>query len=133
MFKRMSAIIVFLLVAAVSFAGEQYLCDLLKIKSYRAAWNAMLAAQKGLDNWVVSYSSDCDGPSTPVEAVSIEGRKHQLAWFCKTHDCGGNQIYVIFAPDGSRAWALLITEKQRWLGNPSPAIRKALKSASEEH
>lgn len=133
MYKRTAAIVVFLLVATMSFAGEQYLCDLLKIKSYRAAWNAMLAAEKGVDNWVIGYGSDCDGPSTPVETISIENKKYQLAWFCKTHDCGGNQIYVIFAPEVRRAWAFLITEKQRWLGNPGPAIRKALKSASEKH
>ena len=135
MSKCIFAIIAFLLfaeIATVAFAKEQYLCDLLNKKAYRAAWNALLTAEKGVDDWVIGYGKNCDGPTSPNDTVTIEGGTYQLATFCKTHDCAGNYFLIIFSPDANRAWALLITEKTRWLGNPSPPIRAALTKAASE-
>jgi len=48
----------------------------------------------------------------------------------QTHDCGGNEVYALFAPDARQAWGLLIIDgtKQQWLGEPDDAVKAAILS-----
>jgi hypothetical protein len=64
--------------------------------------------------------------------VTVGGESYLLGWVCKAHDCGDNQLHVLFSPDGKRAWGLLITGQQRsWLGKPDAAIQAAIQSGIE--
>jgi hypothetical protein len=51
----------------------------------------------------------------------------------KQHDCGYNNFFALFAPDGKNAWGLFILQQgvdsaptHTWFGNPSPDIQAAL-------
>ncbi len=108
-----------------------YLFDLLKQKPYLAAWNAMLAGTS-VPAWVKNYAKTFDGPSNPSKDVPIQGKVHTLGWVCKAHDCGDNQLQVLFAPGAAQAWGLLTTSgQQQWLGNPDAAIQAAINSNLE--
>lgn len=124
-------LLVLLLAApAVAYAAEEetpYLYDLLKDHDHLAAWNGMLAGET-VPAWLKSYAKTFNGPATPSKAVPIGGQPYTLAWACKAHDCGDNQVYVLFAPGARQAWGLLITpgDKRTWLGRPDPAIQAAI-------
>ena len=120
-------------IASTSFAAEPDLYDLLKQKPYRAAWDAMLKGEKKVDRWIVTFSKTGDGVVDKVKTVAVDGQNDTLGWVCKPHDCGGNQLYVLFAPDASAAWGMLSTGKNiRWLGAPSDAVKAALTTASKQ-
>ena len=59
----------------------------------------------------------------------VGGQPYLLGWVCKPHDCGDNELYVLFAPGARQAWGLLISgDKRSWLGRPDPAIQAAILS-----
>jgi hypothetical protein len=112
-------------------ADGPYLFDLLKQPTYLAAWNGMLAGEQ-VPAWVGKYAKTFDGPSSPSKTVTVGGESYLLGWVCKAHDCGDNQLHVLFSPDGKRAWGLLLTGQQRsWLGKPDAAIQAAIQSGIE--
>ena len=132
MLIRPLLVIVLLLCGAPAHAADPpagpYLFDLLKQKPYLAAWNAMLAGA-GVPAWVKNYAKTFDGPSSPAKDVPIQGKVYTLGWVCKAHDCGDNQLHVLFA---GAAWGLLTTSgQQKWLGNPAAAIQAAINSNLE--
>jgi hypothetical protein len=121
---------VLLLAAPVANAIDKdpYLFDMLKEPSYLAAWNAMLSGER-VPAWVANYAKSFDGPSNPSKTVTIGGKAYLLGYVCKAHDCGDNQLHVLFAPAGKQAWGLLLTgEKRSWLGKPDAVIQTAIKS-----
>lgn len=133
MIARRFLVLALLFCAAPAFAAEDgpYLFDLLKKPAYLAAWNGMLKGET-VPGWVKNYSRTFDGPSSPSKTVSVGGQPHTLAWVCKAHDCGDNQLYVLFAPDAAQAWGLLKTAgPQKWLGAPDAAIQAAILSGVE--
>src|SRR5262249_31262964 len=106
------------LVGGLAKADQPYLYDLLKQKPYRAAWNAMLRGEKKVDAWIVTFGKTYDGVSDQIKSLTVDGQDDKLGWVCKPHDCGGNQLYVLFTPDAGAAWGLLVTDKgTRWFGN----------------
>ena len=135
MLIRPLLVIALLLCGAPAHAADApagpYLFDLLKQKPYLAAWNAMLAGA-GVPAWVKNYAKTFDGPSSPSKDVPIQGKVYTLGWVCKAHDCGDNQLHVLFAPGAAQAWGLLTTSgQQKWLGNPAAAIQAAINSNLE--
>ena len=128
-------VITLLLCGAPAHAADEpsgpYLFDLLKQKPYLVAWNAMLAGAS-VPAWVKNYAKTFDGPSSPSKDVPIHDKVYTLGWVCKAHDCGDNQLHVLFAPDAAQAWGLLTTSgQQQWLGNPDAAIQAAINSNLE--
>jgi hypothetical protein len=121
--------------SAPTFAAAQegpYLFDLLKQPSYLSAWKAMLKGET-VPAWVANYAKTFDGPSTPAKDVPVGGETYTLGWVCKAHDCGDNQLYVLFSPGGNQAWGLLIAagDQRQWLGGPDAAIQAAIESNVE--
>jgi len=121
----------FLSLAAVGAAraDDVYLFDLLKDPAYKAGWTAMLNGARRVEPWIAAL----DGPATPAVRVTVAGETYLFTTLCKAHDCGDNMLNVLFAPGGAPAYALLVVAgaEPRWLGKPSPAVRKALRRAAE--
>ncbi|MEE8633258.1 MAG: Ivy family c-type lysozyme inhibitor [Methyloceanibacter sp.] len=113
-------------------ATKPYLPDLLKKASYLNAWNGMLASES-VPAWVKNYAKSFTGPATPSKNVAVSGEPYTLAWVCKAHDCGDNQLYVLFAPGAKQAWGLMILngDNRSWLGRPDTAIQAAILSGVE--
>jgi inhibitor of lysozyme (Ivy) len=119
--------------ATASFADQPYLYDLLKEKPYHAAWDAMLKGEKKIDRWIVTFGKTYDGVTDKVKTVAVDGQNDMLGWVCKPHDCGNNQLYLLFAPDAKAAWGMLVTDKTtRWLGAPGDSVQAALTAASKQ-
>ncbi|MGH6736884.1 MAG: Ivy family c-type lysozyme inhibitor [Methyloceanibacter sp.] len=127
--RLLLAFVIFGAAPALAQNEGPYLFDLLGDGAYRAAWNGMLNGE-AVPDWVAAYAEDFDGPSSPSTKVSVGGEPYTLAWVCKAHDCGDNQLYVLFAPAGRQAWGLLISggDQRQWLGNPDAAVQAAILS-----
>ncbi|WP_158007352.1 Ivy family c-type lysozyme inhibitor [Methyloceanibacter stevinii] len=106
-----------------------YLPDLMKEQpAYLTAWKEMVAGEK-LPAWVDTFTKTQGAVATPVKTIPVAGQPHTLGWICKPHDCGGNEVYVLFAPEARQAWGLMISDdKRRWLGNPDAAVQAAIES-----
>ena len=122
------AVLIFAAPAAYALDKDPYLFDMLKEPAYLAAWKAMLKGEQ-VPAWVASYAKTFDGPSNPSKTVNLGGKDYLLAFVCKAHDCGDNQLYVLFAPQGKQAWGLLVAgSNQKWLGKPDAPIQAAITS-----
>ena len=106
-----------------------YLPDLMTDKpAYLAAWKAMVAGEK-LPKWVNTFTKTQGAVAAPVTTVPVAGQPYTLGWICKPHDCGGNEVYALFAPEARQAWGLLISDgKRSWLGKPDAAVQAAILS-----
>jgi hypothetical protein len=115
--------------AANALDEDPYLFDTLKEPTYLAAWKAMLKGEQ-VPSWVANYAKTFDGPSTPSKTVTIGSQAYLLGYVCKAHDCGDNQLHVLFAPAGKQAWGLLVTRgsNEKWLGKPDASIQAAIQS-----
>ena len=134
---RVTKLLVGLLVAAVlsgvALADDPYLFDLLKQQTYRNAWNAMFSGEKNIPKWITTFAETYDGVASPAKPVDVGGQADLLSSVCKPHDCGGNELYVLFAPAGAQAWAMLIEgeENPRWFGAPNEAAKAVLRRGPE--
>jgi len=111
-------------------ASQPYLFDLLKKPSYRKSWNELFKGEKNIDRWLAAYAKTKDGPATPRRFIPSDGIMYETSTVCKTHDCGRNIFFVIFAPDGSRAWGLLFKNNtyERFFGNPTENQKQILRA-----
>ena len=118
--------------AQAAEGGAPVLGDLLKQPAYFAAWQAMIGSETPPD-WVTEYTATLNGPPVPNIPVGIDGQNYTLGFTCKPGECGDNQLFALFAPDGSKAWALMATAETGtvWLGYPDENVRKAITSALE--
>jgi hypothetical protein len=109
-----------------------YLLDLIRTEPYRAAWTRMLAKEHDVPNWINDFAVTGDGVTTPARLVPVGYRAYSLATLCKPHDCTDNMLYVLFAPDGSQAFAKLVEagKTPRLFGKPNASVVEALNEAS---
>jgi hypothetical protein len=113
-------------------AADSYLADAVRKPAYAAALKSLLAGAPRLPAWtqeVVRPRGNYVG--TPATVATVEGTRYELYHACKAHDCGDNQLEVMFAPSGARAWGAVIVDGGpiAYLGSPSPARQAALKAA----
>ncbi|MFP3517035.1 Ivy family c-type lysozyme inhibitor [Pseudomonas sp. SIMBA_077] len=121
--------------ATFSFSAAQaaeYLFDVTDKSPYKEAYQKMLA----FPDWV----SSGQGTSSPLQEVELEGQKYTLGQMCKPHDCGDNQLVVVFSPDKKQAWGLLATRSTddrsfntQLLGAPDSAIKDLLTKTLDEN
>jgi hypothetical protein len=121
--------------AGVLAASDTYLTDAIKSPSYIRALTKLLGDSAGLPNWtqqLLKTSGDYVG--TPAAFATVAGAKYELFHACKAHDCTGNELEVMFAPNGAQAWGALIDNGKplSYLGAPSPAQQSALKTALQQ-
>lgn len=142
MFARpVIAFLLAVLLSAAAFAQEPatapdapapgpVLGELLKLPKYIYAWQLMVSGETPPD-WVREYTATLDGPPVPSIPVPLHGEIYSLGFTCKPNDCENNQLYVLFAPEGRDAWALLATPATgiTWLGRPDQRIQDAITGA----
>ena len=116
--------------AAFARAGA-YLTDLIRTEPYRTAWINMLSKERNLPSFVKDFTFTHDGVTTPAHMVPVGYQAYLLATLCEAHACADHMLYVIFAPDGSKAYAELIEagKARRLLGKPNAAVRAAIAAA----
>ncbi len=108
-------------------SGQPYLFDLLKRAAFKDSWDSLFRRNRNVDRWVHVFGGGGDGVSGPAEPVAADGRRFLSTDVCKPHDCADNQLFVLFAADGSQAWATLRHKDfVQWFGNPGPVERRLL-------
>ncbi|WP_035058687.1 Ivy family c-type lysozyme inhibitor [Andreprevotia chitinilytica] len=115
-----------------------YLYDLAKQNS--VAWKKALGSRAPL--WLKQGG----GPSSPASSQTIDGKEYWLANTCKTHNCGNNLVYALFAKTGDSVVALSVSIPDRysgsvprrthakltWLGKPDAAQKEVLQKKLAE-
>jgi hypothetical protein len=95
-----------------------------------ALWLRQIAPSLRRMRWISHF----DGVTVPLAAIDFAGRP--LAWgmSCKPHDCGDNQVRVLFDPAGGRivGHLRLAGRADRWIGAPTPRERRCLLAEHEQ-
>ncbi|MEQ1515834.1 MAG: Ivy family c-type lysozyme inhibitor [Usitatibacteraceae bacterium] len=135
--SRLLALMLGYVIAVLSTTvfAEDYLYDVLAKPAYGKSWNALFRGEKKVDPWLAKYFKTKDGPATPGSAVKLGGTQCQVYFVCKTHDCDRNRFLVMFAPNGSAAWGVLLKDgeggkQERFFGAPDQAKRDALRAVA---
>jgi len=134
---RMLSLIVACVLAGRSGAAfaEPSLYDLLNDPAYAKSWSALFAGEENVDPWLAAYARTKDGPASPGTTIAMGGTPgYQVNTVCKTHDCGNNEFFALFAPKGTKAWGLLVKDgkTERFFGNPREEQKKALRAATRQ-
>jgi Inhibitor of vertebrate lysozyme (Ivy) len=102
--------------------------DLLLDAPFRQAYVAM----QRFPDWI----RRAHATSSPSRQVTLDGQTYTLGHLCQPHDCGNNQLDIVFAPGGHAAWGLLHTRTdenhpflQSWLGQPDEKMQALLMQA----
>jgi hypothetical protein len=85
----------------------------------------------------IGWVRNLDGTGAPVDHVDVAGVPSVLFWMCEPHNCGGNELTVLLAKDGSRAAALLFSTdhtggKPVYFGKPGPTEQDMLRKAMQK-
>ncbi len=119
-----------LLNSGPALAGEDgpYLFEQLKKPAYRAAFNALFQGQHQLEPWLKGYIKTGNGVDVPSTSLVINGQAYSLHEVCQPHNCPGNVLYVLFTPEGGRAYALFTKDdgSHRFFGTPDAGLQAAL-------
>lgn len=116
-------------------AKQMYLTDAIKNPSYLRSLTGLLKNAGKLPNWtrqVLKTSGDYVG--TPVAYSTVDGIGYELFYACKPHDCADNAMELMFAPNGTKAWAAMVEDGSSvtYLGAPSPAQQAVLRQAFQK-
>lgn len=108
--------------------------DLIKSEPYRGAWTRMLAKERDVPNWIKDFIVTGEGANTPTRMIPVGYQAYLLATLCRGQDCTSHKFYVMFSPDGAKAYGeILETGKTpRWLDKPDAASRAAIKEAQTQ-
>jgi hypothetical protein len=95
--------------------------DLLKDPRFKAAYLGALGP-KAKERWLAQMSN-----SSLVRKVSVGGDEYQVATPCKPHDCGDNNLLLLYSPARGVVYGKLF-EKGRStpLGQPNAAMSAEL-------
>ncbi|ACI50908.1 Inhibitor of vertebrate lysozyme [Gluconacetobacter diazotrophicus PA1 5] len=114
-----------LTMARAHAAGQPQTADLLLEAPYRQAYVAM----QRFPDWIRRGRAT----SAPSSQVTMDGQTYIVGHLCQPHDCGNNQLDIVFAPGGRAAWGLLHTRTdeshpflQSWLGAPDEKMQALL-------
>jgi hypothetical protein len=134
-----SSFILFVFSIASAFSAstaiaDEYLFQLLAKPAYLKSWNMLFRSEKNVDTWLAMYGNTKDGPTTPSETLKLKDGSYQLASVCETHSCAANRFYVLFSPNGDKAWGLLLKgdEDERFFGKPDDEKKAVLQTAADE-
>ena len=113
-------------------ADLPYLFDQLKKPAYRKPLEALLGTRGfAVPFWLKTFMRNYNGVAAPGEIVRADGQPFEFYSVCQPHNCSDNALYVLYAPGGGKAWALVMKDGAAlaYLGEPGPALRKVLGDA----
>lgn len=91
--------------------------DLLKDSKFKSAYLSSLGP-KAKEKWLATMTN-----SSLVQKVSVAGDVYQVAAPCKPHDCGENNLLVLYGPAKGVVYGKLFEKgKTTFIGSPSAAM-----------
>ncbi len=116
---RFAAALLAALCSGIAAGAEPKLttADLLKDPKFKSAYRAALGS-KASQKWLITMTN-----SAPVSKVTLAGETFQVATPCKPHDCGDNNLLLLYSPGRGVVYGKLY-EKGRTtlLGAPGAAM-----------
>ncbi|MCK1393667.1 Ivy family c-type lysozyme inhibitor [Bradyrhizobium sp. 1] len=102
-----------------------YLFEVIKKPAYAQASKNLIEHAGKLPSWArdVLAKNDVAYNSSPAELVDIHGITYEVFTVCaKEYSCANTHLAVMFAPNGTQAWGVLVHEgEMSYLGAPSEA------------
>jgi hypothetical protein len=110
-----------------------YLSEQLPKPAYRQALDTLLRHNVGhVPPWVADILRH-GGTEAGSDLVKADGQTFELYYVCRPHRCDQNDIYVMFARHGGKAWVFIENGSRMsyskiigTLGNPSAAQMQAV-------
>ncbi len=91
--------------------------DLLKNPKFKSAYMAALGP-KAKEKWLATMTN-----SALVRKVNVAGDEFQVATPCKPHDCGDNNLILLFSPARGAVYGKLYEKgKTTLIGAPDPVM-----------
>ena len=99
--------------------------DLLREPRFKAAYLAALGPL-AREAWLRTLN----GPAPPNRPVQIDGHTYTLAAACKPHDCGDNNLVLLYNPGSGTVHGRVLQQGRRvtLVGNPPPRLATALET-----
>jgi Inhibitor of vertebrate lysozyme (Ivy) len=123
---HMSRIVLMLAITVattVAFAEERA-WDLLKDKSFRAAYHKTLGAKRS-EKWIAKLF----GPSQETTRQKIGQTEYIFADSCRPHYCDTNNLVIAYVPSNRAVFVKLVEDRNvSWLGNPSTEVKTLLEN-----
>lgn len=95
--------------------------DLLRDPKFKGAYLAALGP-KAKEKWLATMTN-----SALVRKVSVAGDEYQVATPCKPHDCGDNNLLLLYSPAKGVVYGKLFEKgKSMPIGQPSAAMSAEL-------
>ena len=110
-----------------------YLFDVLKKRAYAQASKDLIARAGKLPDWArdVLVQNDVAYNSSPADLVDIHGVTYEVFTVCaKEFSCANTHLAVMFAPNGTQAWGVLVHEGvMSYLGTANDAQLAVMREA----
>ena len=75
----------------------------------------------------ISWIAKLDGPSSGTKVVSAAGADYRLLAVCKPHDCGDNNLVILYSTTDKTVFGKIFErDRSTLIGNPSPALATEL-------
>lgn len=114
-------------------ATEPYLFDIMKKPAYARALTSLFDGSGKLPDWTREMRKPVGSNyvASPRTRAAAEGTTYEIFHTCKPHDCHDNQMVVMFAPNGARAWGALqeAGKPTSYFGSPGDAQQATMKAA----
>jgi hypothetical protein len=118
--------------STASAENDVYLTDAIKNQTYAQTLSNLLKASHGLPPWMQQTLNPIgDYVGVPRTFSTAGSTNYELFNTCKPHSCSDNRLVIMFAPNGTQAWAAYAETGKPivFLGAPSAAQQLALKAA----
>lgn len=102
--------------------GPQAPFELLRDARFKSSHGKAFSAF-ARERWVARL----EGPAPELRQITIDGVPYTLAAVCKPHDCGDNNLVLLYAPEQGTMFGLVQQNgRKTTVGNPSPTMAREL-------
>ena len=102
--------------------GPQAPFDLLRDARFKSGFNKAFGAF-ARERWVARL----EGPAPELKQLTFDGVQYTLASVCKPHDCGDNNLVLLYGREQGTVFGLVQQHgRKTTVGDPSPAMAREL-------
>jgi Inhibitor of vertebrate lysozyme (Ivy) len=135
--QRIRALAAFVAILIVlPAAADEFLFDAMKKPAQKKAWADMMRGAKDLPHWLGQIGHGGNYVAAPATSGTIGDAPAIYSFYhaCETHNCADSKLEIVFSPDGSHAFGMLVEgdKPPRWFGAPDAAMQAALTKAMDE-
>jgi hypothetical protein len=95
---------------------------LLKDARFKSAYYTALGPRIKQD-WLAKL----EGPGSPLDKITIGGKEYTLASVCKDHDCGDNNVVLLYSPAQGVVFGKILDQRRAIvIGAPPPPVAAEL-------